>query len=73
MKKATDLASRCHQSALTCEVIRAEAEILGAPYVKVITPALTRWNSNYLMVESIMTLKATLTSLREKNENIGVR
>jgi len=72
MKKATDLASRCHQSALTCEMIRSEAEVLGAPYVKVITPAPTRWNSHYMMVESILTLKATLQSLREKNENIGV-
>ena len=73
MRKATDLASRCHHSALTCEIIRAEAEVLGATYVKVITPAPTRWNSHYMMVESILTLKATLQSLREKNENIGVR
>ena len=72
IKKATKLASKCHQSALTCEKIRAEAKQLDEPYVKVQAPVATRWNSNFMMISSIMKLKKTLISLKEKGAELDL-
>lgn len=71
IKKATKLASRCHQSALACEIIRAEAELVETQYVKVVAPVSTRWNSKYLMIESINTIRPALESIRDKKIDIG--
>ena len=66
MDKARNISSRCHQSALTCETIKAECEAVECTYVKVIKPCPTRWNSNWMMVESLNTLKPALESLLQK-------
>ena len=71
IKKATRLASRCHQSALTCEKIRDEAKELGDDYVKIVAPVATRWNSNHMMISSILRMENTLVSLKEKDIDIG--
>ena len=66
MDKARNISSRCHQSALTCETIKAECTAVECPYVKVIKPCPTRWNSNWMMVETINTIKPALESLNQK-------
>ncbi len=71
LKKATDLASLMHRSPTVCQLVQAECEALGVSYVKVITPVATRWNSRYLMVQSINTIGPALSSLNEKNSNLG--
>jgi hypothetical protein len=71
LKKATDLASLMHRSPTACQLVQAECEALGVSYVKVITPVATRWNSRYLMVQSINTIGPALSSLNEKNSNLG--
>ena len=72
IKKATKLASKCHQSALTCERIRSEAKQINEPYVKVQAPVATRWNSIFLMICSILKLKKTLISLKEKGTEVDI-
>lgn len=72
MKQATKLATKCHQSALTCEKIREEAKSINDTYVKVVAPVATRWNSNFLMISSIMKIKKTLMSLAENNADLDV-
>jgi hypothetical protein len=67
LKKATNLASLMHQSPTACQLVQAECEAVGISYIKVITPVATRWNSRYLMVQSINTIGQALSSLNEKN------
>lgn len=72
LKKATKLASRCHQSALTCEKIKEEAKKIDDVYVKVVAPVVTRWNSNFMMISSIVKMKRTLLSLVENKIDLDV-
>lgn len=72
LKKATKLASRCHQSALTCEKIKEEAKKINDVYVKVVAPVATRWNSNFMMFSSIVKMKRTLLSLVENQIDLDV-
>lgn len=71
MQKANDLSSLMHRSPLTCQQIQAECALVGTKYVKVIAPVATRWNSRYMMVESINTISPALSSLKEKSIDIG--
>jgi hypothetical protein len=70
IERATELSSRCHRSTLTEQIIKKECKRVGVNYVKVMTPVKTRWNSNALMIESILRLKPALESLRDQEEVI---
>lgn len=65
LKVASDLASRVHRSTLSNEVLRSECEKLNIPHIKIITPVSTRWNSNCMMLESILKMKDALVAVRE--------
>lgn len=67
----TVLLKKSNQSALTCGIIQAEAKELEAPYIKIIAPVTTSWNSLCVMVESINTMEVIFKSLREESTNIG--
>lgn len=63
---ATDLATKLKRSTLAAKLLMDACNELGIPYVKVITPCATRWNSNCMMIGSILRLKVALVSIRER-------
>ena len=63
---ATNLATRVKRSTLANNLLEEECKALGLDFIKVITPVATRWNSNSMMLDSILRMKAPLVSLREK-------
>ena len=67
IKVATDLSSKIHRSTLCNQLLKKECADLEMPYVKIISPVATRWNSNYMLLESILKVKTALISLREKD------
>ncbi len=67
----TKLSSRTHQSTLSQQAIRVECLALDIQYIKIITPAATRWNSNCMMVQSVLRLRPALESLREKEDDLA--
>ena len=71
MSKCTTIASRMHRSPLTCQLVKAECENVGCPYIKVITPVDTRWNSKYAMIHSLNTIRPGLESLRDGSVSLG--
>jgi len=71
LKKAVALSTLMHHSTKACEMVEEECDRLGVPYVVVIAPCETRWNSKYLMIESINTLAPALLSLKEKGTDLG--
>ena len=66
IKVATDLATKLNRSNLANQLLVEECKKLGLDCVKVITPVCTRWNSNSFMLDSILRMKATFVSLRER-------
>lgn len=73
IKAATALSSKVHQSTLACKSLMDECEKVGCEYVKLISPVVTRWNSNYMLIESVLRVKTALRSLREQTENVHFR
>ena len=73
IKAATALSSKVHQSTLAAKTLKDECEKVGCEYVKLITPVVTRWNSNYMLLESVLRVKLALRSLREQTENVHFR
>jgi hypothetical protein len=71
LKKAVALSSLMHRSSKACEMVEEESDRLGVPYVVVIAPCETRWNSKYLMLKSINTIAPALVSLQEKGTDLG--
>jgi zinc finger BED domain-containing protein 1 (E3 SUMO-protein ligase ZBED1) len=71
LKKAVALSSLMHRSSKACEMVEEESDCLGVPYVVVIAPCETRWNSKYLMLKSINTIAPALVSLQEKGTDLG--
>lgn len=67
---ATKLAERLKRSTLANQLLEEECKFLGLDFVKVITPVATRWNSNSLMLDSILRMKATFVGLREKKADL---
>lgn len=72
MSKCVAIAARMHRSPLTCQLVRDECQQVGAPYVKVVIPVETRWNSKYGMVQSLNTIRQGLESLRDRRVNLAV-
>lgn len=68
IQTATALSSKVHQSTLACKALKDECAKLNLDYVKIIAPVATRWNSNHLMIESILKVRPALRSLREQKE-----
>lgn len=71
MSKCTAIASRMHRSPLSCQQVKTECENVGCPYIKVITPVDTRWNSKHGMIQSLNTIRPGLESLRDRSVNLG--
>ena len=71
LEAVTKLSSRTHQSSLSRQAIRTECSVLDVKYIKIITPGITRWNSNAMMVESVLRLRPALESLREKEDDLA--
>jgi hypothetical protein len=69
LQKAVSLSNLMHRSTNACELVEEECDHLGIPYVMLIAPCETRWNSKYLMLESINTIAPALISLRDKGHN----
>jgi len=65
---ATALSSKVHQSTLACKALKDECIKLGVDYVKIIAPVATRWNSNHLMIDSMLKVRPALRSLREDKD-----
>ncbi|XP_065652684.1 uncharacterized protein LOC136079947 [Hydra vulgaris] len=73
IQRATELSSRCHQSSLSEQRIKKEPLLDNSDvvdkdklkFVKIITPVKTRWNSIFMMLESIVKMRRILSSIRE--------
>jgi hypothetical protein len=66
LKKAVALSNLMHRSTNACELVEEECDRLVIPYFMVIAPWDTRWNSKYLMLESINTIAPALISLKDR-------
>ena len=66
IETATRLSSKMHRSTLACELLQRECREIDCEYIKIQSPVITRWNSNFLMIESILKLRRPLVQLREK-------
>ena len=73
IQAATDLSTKVHKSSLACKSLKDECEKVGCDYVKLIAPVATRWNSNCMLIESVLRVKPALRSLREQPENSHFR
>jgi hypothetical protein len=71
LKKAVALSNLMHRSTNACELVEEECDQLGIPYVMVIAPCDTRWNSKYLMLESINTIAPALVSLKDRGTQLA--
>jgi hypothetical protein len=60
IKRCKALAQRTHQSTLDWQDIQKACESVNVIPVKIIQPVVTRWNSNYMMLNSILKIKAGL-------------
>jgi len=60
IKRCKALAQRTHQSTLDWQDIQKACESVNVSPVKIIQPVATRWNSNYMMLNSILQIKAGL-------------
>ena len=70
LENATKLSSKVHRSSLACQAIMKECREIDCDNVKIISPAAKRWNSNYMMLESIVRMKRALIQLREKGNQL---
>ena len=62
LEAATMVATRVHHSPLAVQAVKAKAETEGVIYVKIITPVKTRWNSRFMMIESILKMETVFTA-----------
>ena len=63
---ATKLSNKVIKSSVVRQLIEKECKGIRCDYVKIIAPVVTRWNSNYIMLESIQMMKSALIQIREK-------
>ncbi|XP_065643834.1 uncharacterized protein LOC136075236 [Hydra vulgaris] len=71
IQRATELSSRCHKSSFSEQRIKKELKLLlddsdvvgkdKLKFVKIITPVNTRWNSTFMMLESIVKMRRILS------------
>lgn len=54
IKAATDLTSRIHRSTLANQLLQTKCVEMDVDFVKLIAPVVTRWNSNFMMIDSIL-------------------
>jgi len=69
VKKCKALAQRTHQSSLDWQDIKKSCGEANIEAVKIIQPVVTRWNSNYMMLQSIAKIKAGLLMALETLAN----
>ena len=69
IKKCKRLAQKTHQSSLDWQGIKKACLEANIEPVKVIQPIVTRWNSNFMMLKSILRLKASLLVALETQTN----
>jgi hypothetical protein len=65
IKKCKGLAQRTHQSSLDWQDIQKACESINVAPVKIIQPVVTRWNSNCMMLASILKIKEGLVVASE--------
>ncbi|XP_065664735.1 uncharacterized protein LOC136086367 [Hydra vulgaris] len=64
--KATLLSNKTHRSTLANELIKKACKDVGVAPIKVIAPVSTRWNSNAMMIKSILKIQPALKHLQNK-------
>ncbi|XP_065663331.1 uncharacterized protein LOC136085792 [Hydra vulgaris] len=64
--KATRLSSKTHRSTLANELIKKACKDVGVAPIKVIAPVSTRWNSNAMMIKSILKIQPALENLQNQ-------
>lgn len=67
--KCKMLAATTHKSSKTCNLIREACRLEGTPYVKIIQPVKTRWNSMAMTMKSIVRLRPALQHIEAEGDD----
>jgi len=70
INKCKSLAQRTHQSSLDWGEIKRCCEMANITATKIIQPVLTRWNSNCMMLDSILKLRPALVICQESTDDV---
>jgi len=68
INKCKSLAQRTHQSSLDWGEIKRCCEMANITATKIIQPVLTRWNSNCMMLESILKMRPGLVICQDSDD-----
>lgn len=68
LTKCKNLAAATHKSHKTCELIREACTAVGIPYIKVIQPVKTRWNSMSMTMESVLALRQAFEHIKANED-----
>jgi len=68
VKRCKDLASTTHKSTRKTEKIRVKCRQLNIPFIKIVQPVATRWNSITLCIESVLKIKEALQAIRDDSD-----